>query len=422
VIVHDPLYGRFELPVVSRTLIRSPEFRRLSEVRLLNCISPTLATLGEIKRYSHTLGVIHLTSIWSKLSERKHKEPELRALEAATLLHDVGTPPFGHLFEYILREKSGWHHEAIVNKILRGHHAPESTANQFFAGRTPEVYGLLHECNVDFNLLTQILDGSHPLSRLLFGSIDFDNLDNVARMAWALGIPGGATIAKDLASSLSITPTGQLSLCRSKRKAVVEWLALRRSVYEVLISDWPTVSAQAILTRAILLALKAGALEEHNWSMTDEELLSTLRSCRQSKDLVNTEYLGALPTGVILLHLSTPMEAFTAGSSYDVVTRIEQAAVEAGIARPLGFVLKDKGMLQKRLTFVDEDGEAWTEGETTVGTYLYVFSRSQGKAKPKAIEKLVGHLSQAVGFDLGNIIRVVENFGTADTEAQGRLV
>jgi hypothetical protein len=422
VIVHDPLYGRFELPGVSRALLQSPEFRRLSEVRLLNTISPSLATLGEIKRYSHTLGVVYLANQWISAHRRNFSEPELRALEAATILHDVGTPPFGHLFEYILREASGWHHEAVVNKILRGQHAPENTAHQFFAGRTPQVYGMLRECNVELPLLTSILDGAHPLSRLLFGSIDFDNLDNVARMAWALGIAGGAEMAKALTSSVSVAGEGALLLPQAMRERVRQWLGLRRSVYEILVHDWPTLAAQATLTRAMLVAIGSGALGPNSWSMTDDELLTTLRQFRESKDLVNNEYLGVLPTGVLCVQLSQTVDALPGKTSVEIIARIEMAASEAGIARPLGFVLRDKGMIEKKLIFLGEDGESWSEGATSTGTFLYVFSRAHGKKGYRAPGKLLTELSRTVGFDEGRIIRVIENSGSGTAEAQGRLV
>src|SRR5579863_4411113 len=101
--IFDPLYGEVQLSAVQTVIARSPEFRRLSHIRLLNSASPTLATLGELRRYSHTLGVAALNLEWRQKNERFWKKEELDALEAAVLLHDIATPPFAHLFEYMLK-------------------------------------------------------------------------------------------------------------------------------------------------------------------------------------------------------------------------------------------------------------------------------------------------------------------------------
>src|ERR1039457_6018682 len=99
-IVHDPLYGRFELPSRLDRLLLAPEVRRLSQIRLLNIATPSLATLGDLRRYSHTLGVLHLALLSRQVGYTKE---ERDALAASVILHDIGTPPFGHLMEYHLK-------------------------------------------------------------------------------------------------------------------------------------------------------------------------------------------------------------------------------------------------------------------------------------------------------------------------------
>src|SRR5712692_9001696 len=61
-VIFDPLYGEFVLPPHLEELMLTPEVRRLSQIRLLNTLTPSLATLGELRRYSHTLGVLYLCS------------------------------------------------------------------------------------------------------------------------------------------------------------------------------------------------------------------------------------------------------------------------------------------------------------------------------------------------------------------------
>src|SRR5260370_40051178 len=93
--IRDPLYGTVEFPPAIAALIYTPEVRRLSQIRLSNTLSPTLATFGELRRFSHTLGVLCLCKQSPLVG---YSEEERQALAAAVLLHDIGTPAFGHLF------------------------------------------------------------------------------------------------------------------------------------------------------------------------------------------------------------------------------------------------------------------------------------------------------------------------------------
>ena len=137
--IFDPLYGKFELSRIAESLCTLPEVRRLSQIRLLNSITPTLATLSELRRYAHTLGVLHLFSVWKLAHGRRFDKSDLDALEVAIILHDVATPPFGHLFEYVLKESLGWDHESAAVYTLLKDYGPASSAQQIFAGRTPKV-------------------------------------------------------------------------------------------------------------------------------------------------------------------------------------------------------------------------------------------------------------------------------------------
>ena len=298
--VFDPLYGKFKTPIEIDQLLLSPEVRRLSQIRLLNTLSPSLATLGEIRRYSHTLGVLHLCA---KTTRRQYSVRKRLAFMAAVLLHDVGTPPFGHLFEYHLREHSGWHHEDLPDLILAGRHAPENRAHQPFGGRLLEFRDIMEKQDIDVDLVREILKFRHPVSKLIFGSMDLDNLDNVMRMAWALGMKVHPRLAVNLANSLAVDTHGQLLLRHEMRPSVEEWARARRSVYEVLVFDPYTVAAQAVLYQAISLAFQEDILDQVWWDLYDEELIEILRREPATKVLLH-EYLGRLPSLVFAVQLA----------------------------------------------------------------------------------------------------------------------
>lgn len=374
--VFDPIYGRFDLPAVMDTLLSTPEVRRLCQIRLLNTISPTLATLGEVRRYSHTLGVLYLST---KLRLRDHSDREQLALMSAVLLHDVGTPPFGHLFEYHLRERSHWSHEDIPHRLLTGGHAPENVAHQLFGGRTLEFRNLMERQGIDTDLVRSILRGEHKLSPLLFGSLDLDNLDNVTRMAWTLGMGGHSRNAIDLASSLGVGTSGELQLRKEMQPAVSEWSRVRRTVYEVLVFDPSTVAAQAVLSRAIGLALQEDSIDRDWWDLYDEELIEMLRDNSATKDLIR-EYLGRLPAMAFAIQLSGSLEQLgleSRAKGEELVSQVLRSAV--GVGRSHSYVFEDRGAFSKEVRFRDPDtGEHWQCGSKSSSTVFYGFIRHGG--------------------------------------------
>ncbi len=375
-IAFDPLYGRIEIPPYLSRLAVTPEVRRLSQIRLLNTASPTVATLGELRRYSHTLGVLHLFGA-NKLSGFSAKER--MALGASVLVHDVGTPPFGHLFEYHLREHTGWSHEAIANSVLAGAAAPENRAQQIFAGRALEFKRELVSACIPTDTVGAILAGQHPLSRLLFGTVDFDNIDNIGRMAWALGLAPDIATLVSLAAAIGVSSDGELTLAQEPgRELIGKWAELRRRVYEIVVFDTPTVAAQAVLSQAMERALRERFLSEDDWSLTDEELLAALRENVSTKDSIS-EYWGPLPHLLFWVQVNDQLDHLFPDGRTELHRRLESImAAHLGTQRVLGYSFEDRGTFEKSLRFSDpSNGEHWTIGTSSRSVILYGFSRSR---------------------------------------------
>ena len=421
-IVYDPLYGRFEVPQAARVIVQTPEFRRLSQIRLLNTISPTLATLGEVRRYSHTLGVVYLETLWEKHTRPKFSRRELDAFQASIILHDIGTPPFGHLFEYILRERTGWNHEAVIVDVLRGQHAPENTAHQFFAARTLKIIKILEKSRIDRDVILGILTNRHPLSQLILGRLDFDNVDNVARMAWALGLPGGADVARSLSLELGVTNDGRLACAQESRQRVLDWMDMRRRVYEVIVFDPQTVAAQAVLTKALWRALEDGLLGVDDWSLTDEELLARLQESSATKDLVNQQYLGILPSHVFTMQITKSVEELGFGDRHELMREVESQALKAGVTRPVAYVFQDRGTFEKSVEFIDtEDGQSWSIGTTSHSTVVYLFSQSQTPTRPIQLSQLVNAITNTIQIHDADIVRLLHKTQAEGVGEQARL-
>lgn len=393
-IVFDPLYGRFDLPWALSELAQIPEVRRLSQVRLLNTLTPSLGVLGELRRYSHTLGVLHLAR---QTPMHFFSDEEILAFWASVLLHDIGTPPFGHLLEYELKERAaeGWSHEEFIRRMLWRFHIPENSAHQIFGGRTLEAAETLKRFGISIGLVDQIIDRRHPLSKLLFGSIDLDNLDNIARMAWALGIEGGVQASFRIASGLGVDRQGELLLEKEQfYEDVARWSYIRRLVYEIIVFDPPTVAAQAVLSEALRIALDNDLLAIDDWDLYDESLLEKLRHFPQTKPLIVNDYLGRLPVLIFSLHVRRDLRELGFRTRRELSFAIKEAMAGLFPREQLySYAFCDQGTFEKELSFLDvASGSRWHLGKTSRSTVLYGFVRSRepvNQAKTRATVDLV---------------------------------
>jgi HD superfamily phosphohydrolase len=388
-VIHDPLYGTFELPDYLAELLYSPEFARLKRVSLLNSHSPSLASLGEVRRYSHTLGVIRLALLNSLLPLSKQ---EIRAFLASLIVHDAGTPAFAHLFEYVLSEEYGWNHEAAAEAVLLARHHPDGHLHQFFRGGTVKYRSLCQRNGIDFNLVMEFVSQKRHHSKLIFGSLDLDNLDNVARMAWHLQIPFDIKAIEELARNLSISPSGELALPRSQEAHLTVWQQIRSAAYNVLVFDGPTVAGQAVLARVIHHAITAGAISDLDWSYDDDELLRALeQSSTWARRALNNDYFRSQPKLCLIYKVERGYgTARYAGFSRSaLVRRIEEfITTRAGPkARVYGHILFDRGTFSKELDFIDPDsGVAWSSGTRSASIVVYGFAGGKPRHMPDADE------------------------------------
>lgn len=375
--IRDPLYGGFRVPSWLEPFVRSPEVRRLSQIRLLNTLTPSLATLGEIRRYSHTLGVLYL---WTQLELGSFSRSEVRALALAVLAHDIATAPFGHLVEYELSEKYGWSHEDVIDDVFWGSHAPENRAHQIFGPRTVEFGDLLEKSSIDRALVEAIVNSEHPLSEVLFGGLDIDNCDNVYRMAWALGLDADLLDPVRIARRLSVTKTGTLQLERDEGEVLIDrWLQVRRRIYDILVFDPDTTAAQAVLACAIAKGVHEGDITVEEWVLSDEQLIDRLLEHRSTKEMVGRYYLGRVPWPVFSVQIKGSLSDFGFDRRLPLQEIIEENVNSAlGSNQGLGYLFVDRGAFSKELEFLDASrGEVWKAGQQSMSLVCYGFSLSK---------------------------------------------
>lgn len=383
--VRDAIFGTIDIPEFLDGLLTTPEFRRLSEIRLINVNSPSLSSLSETKRYSHTLGVMHLALENPMLG---FSESERKALLAAIVIHDAATPAFAHLFEYFLLDRFSWDHESAIPDLLTEGGETDSQTTQIYFSKTPQFERLCAAAKIDFDIVMEIVEGRHPLSKLVFGSLDFDNLDNVLRMNWMLGHRVEPERILNIARNLGVSSGVELILPEEQRHNLAYWLELRRLAYEVLVFDPPTVSAQAVLSKAIRHGLETGDLALEDWTYTDHEIIKALRSSSVSnKIMLDNDFLGPLP-GICLIHqFSDPENCAFDRSREEMMSLSEEFMEIEGIGgRKYGYAFRDKGAFSKRVDAHDPTtGRIWTLGTKSNSVIVYGFTSKPGQYCPEEL-------------------------------------
>jgi len=288
----DSLYGGTTLSDWVTSLLLTPEVQRLRGIRLINSSSPSLAALSDARRYTHTLGVVRLAL--AALPSQAVTDTDGRTLLAAAICHDLGTPPFGHLFEYLLSATTGWSHESVVQSILEGTYRKEGLYHQIIPGRQLKLGRVLGEHGINVKTVASFARGEGVLGPLVAGSLDLDNIDNVFRMAHLLGLPApGGDLAMSLAASL-VVQEGRLAVRPEALDLVSAWAQTRRNVYGVLAFDETNLKGQTMLTDCLISGMESREIGPDHWFWTDELLLYKLAQFQGTKDLVQRFISGDL--------------------------------------------------------------------------------------------------------------------------------
>lgn len=285
----DPLYGRTELSHFEYALLSTPEVQRLRYIRMCNINSMLVTGASEISRFEHSLGVLRLTQEWIDAHQNRICEADAVALRAAALLHDIQTGPFGHSFQYILEDnqvRGDFAHDDLS-------HGREATyyqdlpANAAFAGKP---FGSRELLGTHWSAVASIIQGNGIYGPLISGSMDFDNLDNVIRLAYHVGLAShdDADLAIRIARGLELRHGG-LAIPLAILAPVRRWQEIRRRLYEFLLLDWAEFSAKAMLTLAMELAVEHDLVGSDSWIMTDDELLFDLekRGIGEAQDVAD---------------------------------------------------------------------------------------------------------------------------------------
>ncbi|MCF0074433.1 hypothetical protein LZD49_28370 [Dyadobacter sp. CY261] len=308
----DTLYGRIYLPDYVWEVLATPEVQRLREIRLCNINSLCLTGGANINRYEHAIGTCYLAikCYESWILKRSFSPNEVKAFVVAALLHDVANSAFGHTIEYI----EEYSPESSFLEILL-----KKDGNHFTSHRaTYEVafFGLLGNLNdvltknvklskADIQLISDGIQGNGLFGPLISNSIDLDNIDNVYRLAFHLGIVADKSVPLKLATRL-IIDDGLLKIKDDSVYLLNDWHKIRRHLYEYLLLNADEFSGKAMLTEAVENT-KHGSNNPFpfRWFDTDYELLRKLKDfSANNNDIISRLMIGNLYGCLCILETS----------------------------------------------------------------------------------------------------------------------
>lgn len=279
----DTLYGDIAFRPSISDLARRPLVQRLRQIRLSNIDSLDMPGIANITRFEHSLGTSYLASVVGFAFDLSGEERDI--LESAALIHDTAITPFGHLVEEALSYmNSDFDHEKKWSLLLShpGQGNLGGMSTQMFCGRTS---GLTEWANDNYSgegtrVLTSILDaikGNGKLGPCIAGTLDLDNIDNVVRIAYHMGLRPNPELPIRIARAMKgVSQNRELLFQYSAIGDLQSWVQLRQSVYERLMPSRLDFCGKLMLLYSTVEALKSGELSGDEWYLTDADLLNRL--------------------------------------------------------------------------------------------------------------------------------------------------
>ncbi len=294
--VYDRLYGKLNYPKIIWNLLDCPGILRLREIGMGNVKFISFPSFSAVTRYEHALGVCYLTDLAS--TSLNLPEKDKIELMMAALYHDVTTPPFAHAMEEILKSYYGFDHERHFHNLVTGQSKDLGGSRaQIFQGRALKLLTVCQSVEgrrigIDSFRILKLVFGKDddPLSNLISGDIDLDNIDNVIRSASAMGIEGADKyLAEALAKSFVLYKGKQIAISETAKNYIEKWKRLRETLYEMILCSTDDFSLQTMLKHALRNLIESAdeniQLREEDWKLTEEEIFKKIKEHPDTKDI-----------------------------------------------------------------------------------------------------------------------------------------
>lgn len=386
--IYDPLYGVIYLPDFIWDIILCPELQRLREVRLCNINSFCLIGGANINRYEHSIGTCNLAqeclNFWPPLNPIDKKEQKLFLL--AALLHDVLSAAFGHSLEYIESEY-GFQHEdfkyAVTGEKGNSYSYKSATLEPIFFGMGREIPSKISAD--DLNEIDKIIKGEGRFGPLINSTMDLDNIDNVFRLAYHIGLVKSGEIPLKLARSLYIE-NNKLIVRKEAIPLVEEWYKVRKKLYLLLLLNPEEFSAKCMLTEAIEIA-KAKEKHPFSWYYVDYELFKKISGVSSESSIIISRLLKGDLYGCIGIFSTIKIDKYEIFSDVKKKMKLENELNSIlRVKLPSRFKsamvalhpIIDVSKIERQVCIQTDDGRIVKIGKSSKQLLIGVFFKNQG--------------------------------------------
>ncbi|MBR9707238.1 MAG: HD domain-containing protein [Candidatus Diapherotrites archaeon] len=264
--VNDFLYGAIDASNYSN-LLETPEMQRLSGLHL-NCLPLEFKGIPvTASRLEHSLGVMQLAGILSKQDALLDQKT---LLEVSSLVHDIGTGPFGHTFDVFMRSELGVTHDARCERILK----------------ETSVKDAISELGLQVSTVYKMVLGENkPLSDAINSEfIDVDNIDNTLRFSVKVGITGKDYDPEILTKALEFRDGFVLK--NSAKELIPKWFQVRVDTYN-FIYEGTCQAAGGMTIKSMQLFLEKQEVPTDFFNFTDTQTSDFLFRQKDSSPLMN---------------------------------------------------------------------------------------------------------------------------------------
>lgn len=255
--IYDRLYKQIKFTAYDLKLFQTRELARLRHVSLSAIPTWIVPTGTCATKFEHSVGVAHLAKL---VSDKPEFRDIAKDLYFSALAHDIGTPPFSHASEYFQVKLTGKNHEEFVEEII---------GDSEFAQEVKKQGGNIDRIN------SYIKGADKPLSDLINGSIDIDNLDNSLRFGLSMGLFSELLYSPEELAQAYAVRDNKLVLREEHSNDIDKWEKTREIVYDFVYGD-VNLSTGTMLFRAIDFAARVGEINRDYFLMTDNEAFNYL--------------------------------------------------------------------------------------------------------------------------------------------------
>ena len=282
----DPLYGKIKFPSFINKLLVCPEILRLKEIRMSNINFINFTGFSDSTRFEHSIGTAFLAH---KMTQRWNidMKDKLEIITAA-LFHDIATPPFGHAVESVYKERFNFNHEVETAKIILGQVSKFRKTNlePIYAGEYPklaEEFGKTKNPKLSIKNVFFYTQGKGKFGKIIKGKIDLDNIDNVIRSAFHIGLQIDKDLPINLARSFMCDKYSNITFRHENTYLIKKWLDVRDKLYMYLLLNTMDLNRESMLKYTIKKAVELNIMKKENWRWTDNELISRLTNPKRMR-------------------------------------------------------------------------------------------------------------------------------------------